>query len=155
MQIIMKRYLLYLLPLMLILGEACSTKSDPGPAPTFPLGSYNGTFRLLVKKSTGTGYDTVKKDAFFSVTLSQPNGYIVTKATPSIHALSRGLFEFNPYALVIRFKDSTYVPGPQTTYHLAGDYQYLYNTTQLRFIRPNNATTQDSIWFYDLKKTSN
>jgi hypothetical protein len=154
---IMKRNLFLVLPLLVlvVLSEACSTKSDPVPVPAAPTGSYSGKFKLLVKKTTGSGYDTVKNDPLFAVTLSQPSKYVVTSSTPSIHALSRGLFQYDPYGQIIRFIDSTYVPGPQTSYHLAGDYQYRMNTTQLQFIRPNNSTTQDTIFFYDLKKTSN
>jgi hypothetical protein len=154
---IMKRNLFYVLPLLLlvILSEACSTKSDPTPVPSPPTGSYTGNFKLLVKKTTGSGYDTVKKDPLFAVTITAPNRFVVTGSTTTIHARSRGLFLYDPYGQVMRFSDSTYVSGPQTIYHLAGDYRYQFNTTQLQFVRPNNNTTQDTIFFYDLKKTLN
>ncbi|WP_172336279.1 hypothetical protein [Mucilaginibacter sp. SG564] len=152
---IMKRNLFLLLPLfaLIVLGEACSTKNDPIPAPTPPFGTFSGTFKLLVRKANSSAYDTVKKDPLFSVTLSQPNKFVVTRSTSTIHALSRGSFQYN--GQLIGFTDSTYVPGPQPLTRLIGVYQVGVNATRLQFIRPNNNSTQDSVWFYDLYKAAN
>ncbi len=152
---IMKRNLFLVLPLLalIVLGEACSPKSDNTPPPPPPLGTFSGTFKLLVKKTTGSGFDTVKKDPLFAVKLSQPGNYIVTQSTSSIHALSRGAFQYNPLSGLMAFYDSTYVAGPQTTIRLMGTYQYGYDG-QSRFQLQRVNGTQDSILFYDLKKTA-
>ena len=153
---IMKRNLFLVLPLLalIVLGEACSPKSDNTPPPPPPLGTFSGTFRLLVKKTTGSGFDTVKKDPLFSVKIALPANYVVTQSTPSIHALSRGAFNYNPNSGLMAFYDSTYVAGPQPTIRLIGTYQYGYDGQSVfRLQRVNQ--TQDSILFYDLKKTSN
>jgi hypothetical protein len=151
MQIIMKRYLLYLLPLMLILGEACSTKNDYTPPPA-PLGTFTGVFKLLVKKTTGTGYDTAKKVTNLILKISSPNRFAVTGDTATVHAGSKGLFQYD--GVYIAFLDSTYKAGPQAKIHLVGTYQYLYNNgSRLQIQRANSL--QDSVLFYDLNKTSN
>ena len=149
----MKRNLLYLLPLLLMmLGAACSPKSDNTPIPA-PLGAYKGTFKLLVKRGTTTAYDTVKKDSLLNIKLVTPNNYAVTGDTATIHAGSKGLFVYDGYNSLIAFNDSTYKTGPQAKVHLVGTYRYAYNNTRLQFTRANLA--QDSILFYDLYKTSN
>lgn len=153
---IMKRNLFLVLPLLalIVLGEACSPKSDNTPPPPPPLGTFSGTFKVLAKKTTGTGLDTIKKDPLFTVKLSLPANYVVTQSTPSIHALSRGAFQYNSVSGLIAFYDSTYVAGPQPTVRLRGTYQYGYDGAS-RFQLQRVNTTQDTLWFYDLKKTSN
>ena len=147
----MKRYLLYLLPLMLVLGEACSTKNDYTPPPA-PLGTFKGFFKLLVKKTTGTGYDTAKKVTNLILTISAPNNFKVTGDTTTVHAGSKGLFKYD--GVYIAFGDSTYKVGPQTKIHLVNTYQYLYTGgIRLQIQRANQA--QDSVLVYDLNKTSN
>ncbi|MDN3547487.1 hypothetical protein [Mucilaginibacter aquaedulcis] len=149
----MKRNLLYLLPLLLMmLGAACSPKSDNTPIPA-PLGTYKGTFKLLVKKGTTTAYDTVKKDSLLNIKIANPNTYAVTGDTATVHAGSKGLFQYDGYNSLIAFYDSTYKAGPQPKFHLVGTYRYAYNGTRLQFTRAN--ALQDSILFYDLYKTSN
>ncbi|MDN5287629.1 MAG: hypothetical protein JWR38_3903 [Mucilaginibacter sp.] len=147
----MKRYLLYLLPLMLLLVEACSTKNDY-TAPPAPLGTFQGFFKLLVKKPTGTDYDTVKKVTNLILTISSPNNFKVTGDTATVHAGSRGLFKYD--GTYIAFWDSTYKVGPQTKIHLVNTYLYAYSGgLRLQIQRANQA--QDSILVYDLNKTSN
>ena len=147
----MKRNLFYLLPLLLIFTEACSTHSDNTPIPA-PLGTFSGTFRLLVKKTTGSGYDTVKKNTNLIISLTTPNHFKVTGDTTTIHAGSRGLFQYN--GVYIAFLDSTFKAGtPQTKIHLTDTYNYLYDGTILIFQRNNTAL--DSIFRYDFSKTSN
>jgi len=147
----MKRNLFFLLPLLVlvILVEACSTKSDPITIPA-PLGTFTGTGKLLVKKSGSSTYDTVKK-ASLVITLTTPNNFKVTGDTLTVHAGSKGLFSYN--GSYIQFLDSTYKAGPQAKIHLVGVYQYIYDNTNLIMQRANSV--QDSVLRYDFKKTSN
>jgi len=149
---IMKRNLFLVLPLLalIVLSEACSTKSDPIPAPTPPLGTFKGTFKLWVRKSGGSGYDTVKKAAIF-ITLTTPNNFKITGDTSTVHAGSKGLFQFN--GSLIAFLDSTYKVGPQAKFHLVNTYQYVYDGNNLIMQRAN--ALQDSVLRYDFLKTSN
>ncbi|MDR6944900.1 hypothetical protein [Mucilaginibacter pocheonensis] len=143
----MKR-LFYLLPLLLILLEACSQKSDPVPVPT-PLGTFKGKFYLFVRKSTG-GYDTVKRDTSLIIKLSTPNKFAVTGDTATVHAGSKGLFQYD--GTYIAFHDSTYKAGVQAKVHLVGTYLYQYNGKVLLLQRSNAA--QDSIIGYGFAKIS-
>lgn len=145
----MKRYLLYLLPLLLICLEACSTKSDNTPIPA-PLGAFTGNFKLLVKKTTGTGYDTAKR-ANLLINITSPNNFKVTGDTATVHAGSKGLFQYDGY--YIAFLDSTYRTGVQSKFHLVGTYRYEYTGAKFRIQRTNQA--QDSVLFYDFNKISN
>lgn len=148
----MKRNLLYLLPMFLlfILGEACSPKSDPVPVQE-PFGTFSGKFRLLVKNPTKGGYDTVKKDSALILNLASTGRFAVTGDTATIHAGSKGVYRYD--GVYMGFLDSTYKAVPQTKFHLAGTYAYLYNGTVLAIQRVNAA--QDSILDYRFNKTSN
>lgn len=148
----MKRNLLYLLPLFLVfmLGEACSPKSDPVPVPT-PFGTYSGKFKLLVKNSSKGGYDTVKKDSALILKLSSTGNFAVTGDTATVHAGSKGLYNYD--SAFMGFLDSTYRAVVQPKFHLAGTYRYAYSGDRLQLQRTNLA--QDSVLFYDFNKTSN
>ncbi|MEN0055399.1 MAG: hypothetical protein AAGC65_17110 [Mucilaginibacter sp.] len=149
----MKRNLLYLLPLFLMmLGAACSPKSDNTPIPP-PVGNYKGTFRLLVQKGTTSAYDTVKKDSLLNIKIANPNLFSVTGDTATIHAGSKGTFLYDGYNSLIAFNDSTYKAGPQAKVHLVGTYQYRYNGIRLLISRANQM--QDSVLLYDLYKITN
>jgi len=156
---IMKRNLFLVLPLLalVVLGQACSTKSDPVPAPTPPLGTFSGTGKLLVKKSGSSTYDTVKKASPLLITLATPSNFKVTGDTLTVHAGSKGLFQlaYASNGTFINFIDSTYKAGPQTKIHLAGVYQYVYDTASGSLIIQRANSVQDSVLRYDLKKTSN
>lgn len=143
----MKR-LFYLLPLLLILLEACSQKSDPVPVQA-PLGTFKGKFYLFVRKSTG-GYDTVKRDTALILKLSTPYNFKVTGDTATVHAGSKGLFRYD--GTYIAFNDSTYKAGVQAKIHLAGTYLYRYDGKALLIQRSN--AVQDSIIGYGFTKIS-
>ena len=155
----MKRNLFLVLPLLalIVLGEACSTKSDPIPAPTPPLGTFSGTGKLLVRKSGNTTYDTVKKASPLLLTMTSSNTFKVTGDTLTIHAGSKGRFQiaYASNGTFFNFIDSTYKAGPQAKIHLAGVYQYAYDNSTGGLIIQRTNSVQDSVLRYDLKKTSN
>ncbi|WP_143014048.1 hypothetical protein [Mucilaginibacter pineti] len=142
----MKRNLFYLLPLLLTLGVACSPKSDPVVIPN-PTGAFTGTFKLITKKTTGTGYDTAKSNIVLTTTSSAH--YAVTGDTTK-HAGSKGLYIYD--GNFIQFRDSTYKVGVQTKTHLAGVYQYLYDGVNFKMIAGNKNVSPDTIYRYDLLK---
>ncbi|WP_183566696.1 hypothetical protein [Mucilaginibacter sp. SP1R1] len=144
----MKRNLFYLLPLLLILGEACTPKSDNTPIPV-PSGTFKGKFRLVTRKATG-GADTLK-DTALVIKLTSPYHFAITGDTIKVHAGSKGNFGYDGYNM--SFLDSTYKAGPQVKYHLVGIYQYFYNGTLLQLQRTN--ATGDTVLRYDFNKTSN
>ena len=147
----MKRNLLYVLPLILMmLGAACSPKSDNTPVPT-PQGTFKGRFRLLVKNSSTGAIDSSVKDTALILKLSSPYRFAVTGDTSKVHAGSKGTFGYDGYNM--QFIDSTYKAGPQAKRHLVGIYQYYYNGAILQLQRVN--ATGDSALRYDFNKTAN
>lgn len=146
----MKRNLFYLLPLLLILGEACSPKSDNIPILT-PSGSFKGKFRMLTKNNSTGAVDSTVKDTALILKLTSPYHFAVTGDTATIHAGSKGNFGYD--GNFMSFLDSTYKAGPQAKRHLVGVYQYFYNGTLLQLLRTNS--TQDTVLRYDFNKTSN
>jgi len=146
----MKRNLFYLLPLLLILGEACSPKSDNIPILS-PSGTFKGKFRMSVKNNSTGVVDSSVKDTALILKLTAPYHFAVTGDTATIHAGSKGNFGYD--GNFMRFLDSTYKAGPQAKRHLVGDYQYYYNGTLLQLQRVNSSL--DTVLRYDFNKTSN
>ena len=155
----MKRNLFLVLPLLalIVLSEACSTKSDPIPAPTPPLGTFSGIGKLLVRKSGNTTYDTVKKASPLLLTMTASSTFKVTGDTLTVHAGSKGLFQlaYASNGTFVNFIDSTYKVGPQTKIHLNGAYQYAYDNGSGSLIIQRSNSVQDSVLRYEFKKTSN
>ncbi len=137
----MKRNLFYLLPLLLTLGVACSPKGEVTPIPQ-PQGNFKGTFAALLKKSTGSGYDTIR-DTTFRVTLTASSKFAVTLETPH-HVASFGAFAYN--GAYIQFTDSsTLSSGNGSKFHLKGVYQYGYDGTNFQLLRRNDTGTNDTV----------
>jgi hypothetical protein len=143
----MKRNLLFLLPLLLSLGVACTPKTDVTPVQA-PYGTFTGQFGALIKKSaTSAGYDTIRDS--ITLKMTSPAAYAVTGDTTTIHAGSKGSFAYNRY--YIQFNDSTKVTtGTGTKFHLKGVYQYGYNGAALTIERYSNTDT--ALIRYVLKK---
>jgi hypothetical protein len=120
-----------------------SDKSDNTPLPS-PSGKFDGQFRMLRKKTTGSGYDTVKKETI-RLTIKPDSGYKVTGDT-ILHAGSHGSYEYNYY--YIGFDDVTSTSAKS---HLDGVYQYYYDGTIFQIAR-NYADTLKLQ--YDLKKAN-
>jgi hypothetical protein len=145
----MKRNLFYLLPLLLTLGVACSPKNEVVPVQQ-PQGTFKGTFAALLKKSSGTGYDTIR-DTNFVLTLTAKSLFSVQAATTH-HAASYGAFAYN--GVYIQFKDSSAVSsGPAARFRLNDVYQYGYDGTQFQLLR--QYTSGDTIAIqYVLKRVN-
>ncbi|UOE48059.1 hypothetical protein MTO98_26975 [Mucilaginibacter sp. SMC90] len=146
----MKRNLFYLLPLLLTLGVACSPKSDVTPVPQ-PQGTFKGTFAALLKKSSGTGYDTIR-DSNFVLNLTASSSFSVQAATAH-HAASHGAFAYNGY--YIQFKDSSAVStGPGAKFRLNAVYQYGYDGTQFQLLRQYDGGNDTLAIQYVLKRVN-
>jgi hypothetical protein len=146
----MKRYLFYLIPVLLIFAVACSPKSDATVVPT-PAGSFTGQFRFYTRNSSGN-YDSVKNSIFLKMTTD--GHFRVISDTTLYHAGSHGTFNYDGYYLL--FNDSTYsATAPKTKRHLSGLFQYVYDGTTLKMLRTTAGTSPDTIGRYDLTKTAN
>jgi hypothetical protein len=143
----MKRNLLYLLPLLLSLGVACSPKTDITPIQA-PYGTFTGKFAALIRKTSPTvGYDTIRDS--ITLKMSSPGIFAVTGDTTTIHAGSKGSFAYNYN--YIQFNDSTKVTtGTGAKFHLKGVYVYGYNGAALTMVR--NSNTDTLVVQYVLKK---
>lgn len=124
-----------------------SDKNENTPIPS-PNGKFDGKFKVLRKKVTGSGYDTAYT-ANIRLTISPDSGYRVTGDTTK-HAGSKGDFEYNYY--YIGFDDNTY-KTTSTKYHLNGVYAYYYDGNLLQIARKSDLDTLRLQ--YDLKKATN
>ncbi|MDN3581346.1 hypothetical protein [Mucilaginibacter flavus] len=146
----MKRFLSYLLPILLIFAVACSPKSTSTVVPA-PSGTFSGQFRFYTKNSSGN-YDSLRT----SITLKLTTDYHfkVTGDTSTVHAGSHGTFSYDGYYML--FGDSTYsATAPKTKKHLSGLFQYLYDGTNLKMLRSTSGSSPDTIGRYDLSRTLN
>jgi hypothetical protein len=146
----MKHKLLYLVPLLAVLGTGCVKKATVDPIAE-PSGSYSGQFRV-VKRTLANGvftYDTLRK-ANITVTLNGATKlYTVTGDTATAHAGSHGTFAIGPP--LINFVDATYsATATPTKTHLTGTYAYYFDGTIFQMAAgPDTASLQ-----YDLKKVN-
>lgn len=129
-----------------IMATGClSNKNESTPIPS-PSGTFDGQFRVLRKKTTGAGYDTVQRDTI-RLTIKPDSGYKVTGDTTE-HAGSHGSYEYNYY--YIGFDDATYkTTSPKR--HLDGVYQYYYDGKIFQIARNYSDTLKLQ---YDLKKAN-
>ncbi|RYY36178.1 MAG: hypothetical protein EOP46_07400 [Sphingobacteriaceae bacterium] len=121
-------------------------KNEVTPAPSIT-GNFDGVFKKLKKRTTGTGFDTVYKHGF-AVRMKADSGYTAVSDSVS-HSNSNGTFE-NDYNY-IQFSDKTYTSGT-TKLHLQGLYNYAFDGTRLQFLAGSGDTV---LYFYDLRKTGN
>lgn len=146
----MKHKLLYLLPLLAVLGTGCLKSSKVTPIAE-PSGSYSGQFRIVRRTMDGgiASYDTLRK-ANITVTLNGATKlYTVIGDTATAHAGSHGTFTIG--APLINFVDATYSPtAPITKTHLNGTYAYYFDGTIFQIAAgPDTLSLQ-----YDLKKVN-
>lgn len=142
----MKRNLFYLLPLLLTLGVACSPKNEVVPVAQ-PQGNFTGTFGALVKKTSGTGYDTVRDTIALKLTAAS---LFKVAADTRKHVASYGGFVYNGY--YIQFNDSSAVVPGVKKFHLKGVYQYYYDGNVFQLQRNSNGDTLTVQ--YNLKKAN-
>src|SRR4051812_47977888 len=80
---------LFLLPFALLIASGCmKTTKDETPI-AVPTGTFTGKFLQLRKKTTGTGYDSVKADLTLNLNLT--TGFTISGDTTK-HAGSNGNF---------------------------------------------------------------
>jgi hypothetical protein len=127
----MKRYFIYLLPLLMAcVAAGCSTdkvaKTTPIPTPT---GTFGGFFQLVhTKVSTGAN-DSVRTN--LTLVLDAQGNFTVTGDTSTLHAGSTGKFSLG-VGDDLFFTDKTYpTAGVPAKVHLNGDYRYQYNGSVL------------------------
>ncbi len=134
------RYLLFL-PLTLLIAGGCMKPSNNENAIPSPEGTFTGKFLQLRKKTSGTGYDSVKAD--LTLTLNLATGYTINGDTTK-HAGSNGSYALD--AAYFYFDDKT---KPSSKVHLKGYYAYGYDGTNLQF----SQTYADTLgYFYTFKK---
>ena len=149
----MKKNLIYVAPLVaLILGgvlTGCLKTKENTPAPV-PSGKFGGQFRVIRKKATGPGFDTIIRTTTFKLNMKADSGYKVVGDTTK-HAGSHGTYSNNDY--YIQFNDVTYSETDTSKKkHLVGVYRFYYDGDILQMVRSYSDTLS---YQYDLKKTAN
>ncbi len=146
----MNKKLLLLLAIPVTLAASCINKTADTVAPVAPDGTFTGQFMRLRKRVVNAAVKTDTLKTNLTLTVSS-NGYTykITSDT-TIHSGSNGtyLYDANGY---IRFNDATapnLISEPVKP-HLAGTYQYGYNST--RFII-QRAYSDTLIFRYDLTR---
>ncbi|RYZ99985.1 MAG: hypothetical protein EOP47_15325 [Sphingobacteriaceae bacterium] len=135
-----------------ILVTGCvSNKNETIPLPA-PNGKFDGEFRVLKKKASGTGYDVIVKDTI-RLTISPDSGYRVTGDTTK-HAGSKGSYVYDYY--YIKFNDKTYTDTASKR-HLNGVYAYFYDGTRFEIARNygTNVLGDTLKLQYELKRATN
>ncbi|MFA6085656.1 hypothetical protein [Mucilaginibacter sp.] len=148
----MKRISIYLLPALLVLSlfaTGCLSNKTSNPVP-YPIGTFEGQFRLLHKKLNETKIDTLKK-ANIQLVLETGGAYKVLGDTATVHAGSKGQYGIN--ATYMAFNDETYPKtGTPVKIHLYGNYFYNYDGSTNLVILVNQGDTLN--YRYDLKRVN-
>ncbi|RVT97164.1 hypothetical protein EOD41_19340 [Mucilaginibacter limnophilus] len=113
--------------------------ATPGPI----TGTFEGPFKVLKKRATNNGYDTLVNDTL-ELTLMANNAFTVDGDTTN-HAGSKGAFKNENF---IQFNDRTYT-DKSLKKHLHGLYNYFYDGQKLQITR----SFADGVGvIYDLRK---
>jgi len=131
----MKKYQLYILPILLALATSCSTKPvDTTPvdySTVIPNGNFLGPFTLIHKNSTTSKLDT--SSAIITVAFSSSaSTYSVAGDTSKIQAASHGTYTAD--GTLIKFTDATVTKTTSANTpkkHLSGTFFYTYDGTNL------------------------
>ena len=130
---------------------SCGSTKSENPTP-LPDGSYSGEFRLIHVHNDNTR-DTSKANITVYISPVSTGTYSVTGDTTTLHAGSKGNYEFYSNGTV-QFADKTYsASAPTTKTHLNGLYSYAYDGNIFRFVAYGLSNTL--ILQYDLKKSGN
>ena len=142
-----------LLPLVAIFVMSCGAKKSSNPTPTLPDGNYSGQFRLIHIHTDNTT-DTTKANITVYISPVSTGTYTVTGDTSTLHAGSKGSYEFYSNGTV-QFVDKTYsASAPTTKTHLNGLYAYAFDGNIFRMVA-YGGTANSLVLQYDLAKTSN
>jgi len=133
----MKRIIPYLLPLcfVLVLTAGCVKQQDNPPV-VLPAGNFSGTYLQIHLNPTTGKKDTTQGN--LNIAMSSTTGYAVTGDT-SKHAASHGSYAVD--GVNIQFIDQTLpsiITKPPAKIHLAGIYQYGYNSPNLQIVFQND-----------------
>jgi hypothetical protein len=140
----MKHKLIYFLPLFLAFTIGCSNKAQVVP---FPSGTFAGQFTRLHLNKNGK-VDTAYANLILTIQ-SATTAYAVTGDTSTIHAGSKGYYQFS--SSLIAFSDQTFPTiGVPLKIHLAGTYQYTYDGLNFQIV----GSTDSLGLIYNLKKTN-